>query len=56
MGNCISAVESASKAKSDAIDKQIEEDSRQLRKECKVLLLGQFNFIPCAREDDGVHG
>jgi len=41
MGNCISAQDRAEKAVSDAIDKQIEEDSRKFRKECKILLLGE---------------
>jgi hypothetical protein len=41
MGNCISAQDRADKAISDAIDKQIEEDSRKFRKECKILLLGK---------------
>ncbi|KAH0825816.1 heterotrimeric G protein alpha subunit [Lanmaoa asiatica] len=40
MGNCISAQDRAEKARSDAIDRQLEEDSRKLRKECKILLLG----------------
>jgi guanine nucleotide-binding protein subunit alpha len=29
------------KEKSVAIDKQIEDDSRKVRKECKILLLGE---------------
>ena len=41
MGNCISSQDRVEKAKSDAIDRQLEEDSRRLRKECKILLLGQ---------------
>ncbi|KAG1722717.1 heterotrimeric G protein alpha subunit [Suillus lakei] len=42
MGNCISAWHHDSKGKlwSDTIDRQIGEDSRKFRKECKVLLLG----------------
>ncbi|KAF8839818.1 G-protein alpha subunit [Paxillus ammoniavirescens] len=39
MGNYVSAQNKA-KAKSDAIDRQIEGDSREFRKECKILLLG----------------
>lgn len=42
MGGCISTVDRASKLKSDAIDKQIEEDSKKYKKECKILLLGEF--------------
>lgn len=41
MGNCISAQDRAEKARSDAIDRQLEEDSKKLRKECKILLLGK---------------
>ncbi|KAG9308579.1 heterotrimeric G protein alpha subunit [Chiua virens] len=40
MGNCISSQDRVEKARSDAIDRQLEEDSRKLRKECKILLLG----------------
>jgi hypothetical protein len=32
--------EQAQKKKSQAIDKQLEEDSKKLRRECKILLLG----------------
>ncbi|KAG9310542.1 G-protein alpha subunit-domain-containing protein [Chiua virens] len=44
MGNCISSQDRAQKERSDAIDRQLEGDSRRLRKECKILLLGQS---PC---------
>jgi hypothetical protein len=37
----MSAQDRAEKAVSDAIDKQIDEDSRKFRKECKILLLGE---------------
>ncbi|OAX33137.1 guanine nucleotide binding protein, alpha subunit [Rhizopogon vinicolor AM-OR11-026] len=40
MGNCISSRDRVEKARSDAIDRQIEEDSRKFRKERKILLLG----------------
>ncbi|EIN03535.1 G-protein alpha subunit [Punctularia strigosozonata HHB-11173 SS5] len=41
MGNCVSSQdEIAAKQRSADIDKQIEEDSRKFRKECKILLLG----------------
>jgi len=33
------------KKRSQAIDKKLEEDSRRLRKECKILLLG--SSWPC---------
>ncbi|KAH7883433.1 guanine nucleotide binding protein, alpha subunit [Phlebopus sp. FC_14] len=40
MGNCVSAQDKADKARSDEIDRMIEEDSKRFRKECKILLLG----------------
>ena len=40
MGNCASVQDRTEKARSDEIDRQIEEDSRKFRKECKILLLG----------------
>ncbi|KAH7920556.1 G-alpha-domain-containing protein [Leucogyrophana mollusca] len=44
MGNCVSNPEQAdaviSKQRSEDIDRQIQEDSRKFRKECKILLLG----------------
>lgn len=45
MGGCISAVDRAGKAKSDAIDKQIEEDNKKHKKECKILLLGELLLL-----------
>lgn len=42
MGNCFSANdEREAKERSYAIDKQLEEDSRRLKRECKILLLGE---------------
>ncbi|KIM55445.1 hypothetical protein SCLCIDRAFT_1221134 [Scleroderma citrinum Foug A] len=41
MGNCVSsAQERADKARSDAIDRELDEESKRLKKECKILLLG----------------
>ncbi|CAG8696030.1 23651_t:CDS:2 [Cetraspora pellucida] len=40
MGLCLSAEEKESRLRSQQIDKQIEEDSRKFKKECKILLLG----------------
>ena len=37
--------EAEQKKKSQAIDKILEEDSRRLRKECKILLLGARTLI-----------
>jgi len=33
------------KKRSRAIDAKLEEDSKRLRKECKILLLGKFHLI-----------
>jgi hypothetical protein len=44
MGNCTSTSDCQAKAHSDAIDKEIENDSKNFRKECKILLLGAFAF------------
>ena len=43
MGACMSsnAEEMEQKKKSQAIDKILEEDSKKLRRECKILLLGK---------------
>ncbi|KAI5828615.1 hypothetical protein K523DRAFT_244126 [Schizophyllum commune Tattone D] len=41
MGGCASKpVDLEAKARSDDIDKMIEEDGKRLKKECKILLLG----------------
>jgi guanine nucleotide-binding protein G(i) subunit alpha len=43
MGGCVSSESNADleqKKKSQAIDRKLEEDSRRLRRECKILLLG----------------
>ena len=41
MGNCASTSQEAEgKARSDLIDRQIEEDSKKYKRECKILLLG----------------
>ncbi|KIY67848.1 heterotrimeric G-protein alpha subunit, GPA3-like protein [Cylindrobasidium torrendii FP15055 ss-10] len=40
MGNCVSQVDQEALARSSLIDKQIEDDSRKFKKECKILLLG----------------
>ncbi|KAK4125457.1 guanine nucleotide binding protein, alpha subunit [Parathielavia appendiculata] len=42
MGTCMSTggAESDSRKRSNKIDKELEEDSKKLRKECKILLLG----------------
>ncbi|RDB16234.1 Guanine nucleotide-binding protein subunit alpha [Hypsizygus marmoreus] len=40
MGGCVSTADRAGKARSDAIDRQIEEDNKKYKRECKILLLG----------------
>ncbi|KAJ7438248.1 G-protein alpha subunit [Mycena galericulata] len=40
MGACASQPDRASKARSDEIDRQLDEDSKRYKKECKILLLG----------------
>ncbi|KAG6837454.1 hypothetical protein H0H93_008997 [Arthromyces matolae] len=40
MGACLSTVDQEKRAASDAIDKQIEEDAKKFKRECKILLLG----------------
>lgn len=48
MGNCASSSDDhGATARSAAIDRQIEEDSKIFRKECKILLLGRsLSFKP----------
>lgn len=41
MGNCVSSQDREAQLRSQEIDKQIEEDSRKFKKECKILLLGE---------------
>lgn len=59
MGNCLSSTseEAEKKKKSQAIDRIIEEDSKRLKKECKILLLGACSLpvaVPnaCRRNRD----
>ncbi|KAJ7706685.1 heterotrimeric G-protein alpha subunit, GPA3-like protein [Mycena rosella] len=40
MGACASQPDRASKSRSDEIDRQLDEDSKRYKKECKILLLG----------------
>ena len=42
MGSCTSVPDKAAQERSAEIDRQIEEDSRKFRKECKILLLGKY--------------
>lgn len=45
MGACMStnAEETEQKKRSQMIDRTLEEDSRKLRRECKILLLGTYS-------------
>jgi len=48
MGSCMSTggEQSDQRKRSNKIDKELEEDSKRLRKECKILLLGTSSPIP----------
>lgn len=56
MGACMSSNndELEQKKISQMIDKRLEEDSRRLRRECKILLLGKPCWAPrlCGPADD----
>lgn len=45
MGACASVQDRTALERSAEIDRQIEEDSRRFRKECKILLLGAFLLL-----------
>jgi hypothetical protein len=45
MGNRVSQPEKKAKERSDAIDKQIEDDSQKFKRECKVLVLGRLTWF-----------
>ncbi|KAH9485923.1 Guanine nucleotide-binding protein subunit alpha [Psilocybe cubensis] len=40
MGGCVSTADRSGKEHSDEIDRQLEEDSKRFKRECKILLLG----------------
>lgn len=47
MGICMSSADNQDaehKKRSQAIDRKLEEDSRRLRRECKILLLGKHPY------------
>lgn len=49
MGACMSSGgndEGDQKKRSQMIDRGLEEDSKKLRRECKILLLGKENALP----------
>ena len=45
MGLCISSDEKAEKDHSQNIDRMLEEDFQKLKRECKILLLGNYYNI-----------
>ena len=52
MGACQSSQdneEEEKKKRSRMIDAKLEEDSRRLRKECKILLLGERHVVPISK-------
>lgn len=55
MGSCMSTSgeESDQRKRSNKIDKELEEDSKKLRKECKILLLGKSPPHVCAAAGRG---
>jgi hypothetical protein len=44
MGACVSSSsdDTEQKKRSQQIDRELEEDAKRLRRECKILLLGKF--------------
>lgn len=60
MGSCVSTEatgDAESKRRSQAIDRKLEEDSRRLRRECKILLLGWLQSAhPAIQESMGFQG
>lgn len=48
MGGCVSTPDHSGKERSDLIDKELEEDSKRFKRECKILLLGNLTpaFVP----------
>ena len=46
MGSCMSTSGDDQRKRSNKLDKELEEDSKRLRKECKILLLGTSPPVP----------
>lgn len=55
MGACMSSnsEETEQKKRSQKIDKDLEEDSKRLRRECKILLLGMSRSEPVSKNGRG---
>lgn len=51
MGACFSATDRQGKLQSDLIDRQIEEDQKKFKRECKILLLGNIHSYRARRVD-----
>jgi len=50
MGNCASSSHAEGKARSDMIDRQIEEDAKKYKRECKILLLGAYTSVLLSKQ------
>lgn len=59
MGSCFSTEATGEmteqKKRSQMIDRRLEEDSRQLRRECKILLLGSFQIPALLQKISSIH-
>jgi len=42
MGGCLSKGDESGRLHSEEIERRLDEDSKRLKRECKILLLGQF--------------
>jgi hypothetical protein len=54
MGNCMSNGDREGKQVSDQIDRQLEEDHKKFKRECKILLLGDYFTLSCRRKHNTV--
>jgi guanine nucleotide-binding protein G(i) subunit alpha len=53
MGVCLSTDEKQDRDRSQQIDRQLEEDNKRLKRECKILLLGKEQ-MSVERKNDSV--
>ena len=49
MGICLSSEDRQLKKKNETIDKELNDDAKRLKKECKILLLGMTARSPAER-------
>lgn len=47
MGGCMSKGDEDSRLNSDSIERGLDEDSKRLKRECKILLLGLSLYSTC---------